>query len=344
MKIKNIFRALRIGLGKILLDSRKKYTDTTVCNKLLFLRQDGKIGDYIVSSFVFRELKKNNPDIHIGVLCSRENTFLFEQNPYIDRLYVVKKRHIPSLIKCGLELRQEHYDAVIEPTVFLRNRDLLLLRLINAKNYVGYQKEHYRIFNLNITRSDLHFSEIYKQALEKLGFNGIDTTYDIPYEPAAAQQVEAFLAQNKLAGFIAVNFYGNGSNRRFNPENIKKYLAYLTENTSLPILLLTYPAVTPALKALAEPYSKVFIDESANTIFHSIEYIRHCALLISPDTATIHIAAGLNKPIIGFYSEDQANFTHWQPNSKNTTHILRYTQNINEIPPEKIAAEWLEVR
>ena len=37
---------------------------------ILFLRQDGKIGDYIVSSFAFREIKKANPAIKIGVVCS----------------------------------------------------------------------------------------------------------------------------------------------------------------------------------------------------------------------------------------------------------------------------------
>ena len=35
---------------------------------------------------------------------------------------------------------KEQYDLVIDPTIMIRNRDLLLLRLINAKHYIGYQK------------------------------------------------------------------------------------------------------------------------------------------------------------------------------------------------------------
>lgn len=44
-----------------LLDKEKKKIDLNsfYIKKLLFLRIDGKIGDYIVSSFVFREIKKS---------------------------------------------------------------------------------------------------------------------------------------------------------------------------------------------------------------------------------------------------------------------------------------------
>ena len=56
----------------------------------LFLRQDGKIGDYIVSSFVFREIKKFNPLIKIGVICTKQNAYLFQRNHNIDEIYLVK--------------------------------------------------------------------------------------------------------------------------------------------------------------------------------------------------------------------------------------------------------------
>lgn len=45
----------------------------------LFLRQDGKIGDYIVSSFVFREIKKFNPLIKIGVICTKKTLIYFKK-------------------------------------------------------------------------------------------------------------------------------------------------------------------------------------------------------------------------------------------------------------------------
>ena len=61
--------------------------------------------------------------------------------------------------------------------------------------------------------------------------------------------------------------------------------------------------------------------------------------MITPDTATVHIAAGLNKQIIAFYKDDGA--TCWLPKSGNHTHILYYNDNINEIQPDQIELGWL---
>ncbi|HDL5660065.1 TPA: lipopolysaccharide heptosyltransferase family protein, partial [Mannheimia haemolytica] len=86
MNIKATLRKARLVIGKAILDS--KNTDlilSEIPNKILFLRHDGKIGDYVVSSFVFREIKKQSPQTQIGVVCSQKNRYLFENNPYIDK-------------------------------------------------------------------------------------------------------------------------------------------------------------------------------------------------------------------------------------------------------------------
>ncbi len=62
--MKHLLRKFRLKAGKLLLD--KKSSDNFSDNmpmSILFLRQDGKIGDYIVSSFAFREIKRFNPMI-----------------------------------------------------------------------------------------------------------------------------------------------------------------------------------------------------------------------------------------------------------------------------------------
>ena len=161
MNIKSTLRTLRLKLGKQILDKKTPLANIAFPPKsILFLRHDGKIGDYIVSSFVFREIKKQSPNTKIGVVCSKKNAYLFEQNPYIDELYFVKTKDIRDYIRCGRELAKERYDVLIDPTVTLRNRDLLFLRTIQAKSYIGYQKENYQLFNFNIFAQEIHFSEV----------------------------------------------------------------------------------------------------------------------------------------------------------------------------------------
>lgn len=341
MSIKIKLQALRIKLGKLFLDRKTHSTGSiSLTPKILFLRQDGKIGDYIVSSFVFREIKKQLPQAHIAVVCTTKDAYLFKQNKHIDKLYFVRKRHILDYIKCGLTLKKEQYDFVIDPTVVLKNRDLLLLRLIHAKNYIGYKKSNYQLFNINL-EGEHHFSELYRLAIEKAGITVQDMTYDIPYNAESAVEIDAFLKQHDIHNYSTINFYGAYRIKKVNNENIKKYLRYLTDISGRKqFVLLSYPEVTPVLKELSSDYPNIFVHDT-KTIFHTIELIRHCDQLISTDTSTVHIASGFNKKIIAIYKRDEIAFIHWRPMSNNDTHILFYNENINQIEPTQIAADWL---
>ncbi|HHE3601044.1 TPA: glycosyltransferase family 9 protein [Pasteurella multocida] len=341
MKIKGKLRIFRIQIGKLFLDKKTApYQPKKSIESILFLRQDGKIGDYIVSSFVFREIKKFNPKIKIGVICTKKNAYLFRQNQYIDQLYYVKKRSIIDYIKCGLSIAKEKYNLVIDPTVMIRNRDLLLLRLINATNYIGYQKANYGLFNINL-EGDFHFSELYKLALEETNITIQDMTYDVPFDAQSAVEIDKFLQENQLEKYIAINFYGASRSRKFNKENIKAYLLRISGiSNNKPIILLNYPEVVEELQEIAMQYRHIFLYPTTN-IFQTIELIKYCDQLISPDTSTVHIASGFNKPIIAFYKKEKINFMNWQPKSKAETHILFYKENINELSPEQIDPAWL---
>lgn len=341
-KIKAILRTFRIQLGKLILD--KKHKLAIISNKpksILFLRHDGKIGDYIVSSFVFREIKKQSPNTKIGVVCSQKNAYLFDNNPYIDHLYIVKVKNILDYIKCGRAIAKEYYDVLINPTVTLRNRDLFFLRTISANYYVGYQKESYKLFNANVVGNNLHFSQIYQQALKLIGFNDICTDYDMPNNKQSEQEITAFIQEKQLDKYITVNFFGAGSARRFSEEKMQALLAYLTSKTILPIVLLTMPNETERLLKLASQYKNVFIYEKTTNVFHTIALIKFSDVLISPDTSTVHIASGFNKKLIAFYNSDEENFIHWHPNNKNETHILRFKNSVNEIDFSEIKSDWL---
>lgn len=343
MSMKATLRKLRLAIGKAILDKKNVSSELAQRpKKILFIRHDGKIGDYIVSSFVFREIKKQSPQTQVGVVCSQKNRYLFENNPYIDKLHLVKVRSFSDYIRCGKNLVQEQYDVVVDPTVMLRNRDLLLLRSIAAKHYVGYQKQGYQLFDLNVADRKQHFAEIYRDALELIGFNQINTSYDVPLNLLSQQYVAEYLSENQLNNYITVNLFGAGSARSFSDDKINQLLTYLTLQSHKPIILLTFPEVTEKLVNLIQPYQNVFVYEKTKTVFDSIELIRHSDLLISPDTSTVHIAAGLNKKIIAFYSGDEQNFVHWHPNNQAKTYILRFKKNVNELNFEDIKPEWLK--
>ena len=118
--------------------------------KLLFLRYDGKIGDYIVTSWIYREIKKQRPDIEIDIVGISKNEKLFLNNKNVNRFYKLKKSKKPFMYFLAKKLRAENYDVIIDPTEHLRKRDIYFIKNIKAKVVFGYDKEEINIFNKNI--------------------------------------------------------------------------------------------------------------------------------------------------------------------------------------------------
>ena len=219
----------------------------------------------------------------------------------------------------------------------------MLLRILNARNYIGYRKADYNIFNININK-DGHFSEIYKEALAQSNISLNDDSYDIPQDDSTKEEILQFITDNKLNNYITINFYGNGKNRKFDDAHIIDYLTYIRDSHKHQLVLLVTPDTHEHLSRIANQFDNVFVYPNPHTtIYHTIELIRNCALLISVDTSTVHIASGLNKPMICFYSQDKENFTHWHPNSKNVCHIIHYRDNVNALSPREIKPEWLDI-
>ena len=60
--------------------------------RILFLRTDGKIGDYIISSFIFREIRKNYPNIKIDVVADKSLENLLKLNKNINKYYILDRK------------------------------------------------------------------------------------------------------------------------------------------------------------------------------------------------------------------------------------------------------------
>lgn len=302
---------------------------------IVFLRQDGKIGDYVVSAFVFREIKRANPHIQIGVICSAKNRQIFENNPYIDHLHEVKPKSLRDYARLGKTLAGQ-YDVAIEPSLQFRPRDLVLLANLRCFYNVGVDKAAYRLFNLNIANSRQPYRDIYAQSLRLCGFDKIDVRFRLPEHPVAAQKVHDFLAHNHLSHYVALNFFGASHSRRFDETDIRAMLRALSQTyPNQAWLLLTFPEVSPMLANIARDEPNVWIMADTQNIDESTELIRHAQLVISPDTAIVHIADALQKPLLAFYPDNAQNTANWSPQNTIFKQLF-FHRHIREITPQAV--------
>ncbi|XXQ67393.1 glycosyltransferase family 9 protein [Neisseriaceae bacterium B1] len=337
-QFKQRWRETRLRWVKVLLDRTPEPSPTPSPDNIraiLFLRQDGKIGDYIVSAFALRAIKQQAPHIRIGVLCSEKNRAIFSGSPDIDVLHEVKAKSTLSYWQVGKSLAGQ-YDVVIDPTLSLRPRDLLLLNSLRARYNVGLDKADFQLFNSNITDKKQHFSDIYRQALLLCGFADVDTAFRLPENAESAKKAADFVAQHDLQDFVALNFFGAANSRRFDEAHIRAMLSALCATYPQEHwILLTYPEVSPMLRDIARDFAHVYLMDNTQMIQDSIELIRLAKLVISPDTAIVHIAASLQKPVIGFYPNRAQNTANWYPKTAHYE-MLMFDEHIHEVLPEKV--------
>lgn len=338
-------RNLSLQFGKILFDCKPpQFTKPLIPNNIraiLFLRQDGKIGDFIVSSFAFREIKKAYPHIHIGVICSEKNHHLFINQPYIDALHKVKAKSKISYYKIAKSLAGQ-YDVVIEPTQVFRLRDLILLHYLAAPFNIGLDKADFKLFNLNITNTQQHYIDIYHNGLQLCGFEHLNTQPMLPENSKSQQNIQNFLSENGLNNYIALNFFGAAKSRRFSNHAISNILTELTKTfPNQKFLILTAPDTTQQLIQICSVFKHCWVYKATESITDSIELIRYANLVISPDTAIVHIAAALDKKIIGLYQDNPQNLVNWYPKTKEAT-LLFFRLHIDEITPQQIIEELIK--
>ena len=300
--------------------------------KLLFLRYDGKIGDYIVTSWIYREIKKQRPDIEIDIVGISKNEKLFLNNKNVNRFYKLKKSKKPFMYFLAKKLRAENYDVIIDPTEHLRKRDIFFIKNIKAKVVFGYDKEEINIFDKNIGNNSKRMKEVYAEILEQLGFSNLNMDYEIPLDKKAEEKVDKYLEKKKIDNYIVVNFFGAAKNKKINNENAIKLIDVLhMKYKDKKIIILDSPsdrkALDNILKNVLDNERVYFYPNS--TIFEAIEIIKKSILVVSPDTAIIHIADGFDKKIISFYKNEKITYDKWKISEDNEIHF--YENNINEL-------------
>ena len=323
-------------------DKRKKDVDLdpSKINRILFLRTDGKIGDYIISSFIFREIKKYYPNIKIDVVSDKSLEDLLKLNKNIDKYYIFDRKKFFEWRKAARILKKNNYDVLLDSTEGLKYKQFYLINRINAIVNVGYNKDGYKIYNKDVKQNNtLKMVEIYKQMMKSVNIEIKNTMYDVPVSKDSERNVKKFLDENNInEKIIALNFFGDSRGRKINEEValiIIKRLSKIYKDYR--IIILDSPNDRETIYNILEKTDNknILFFEKSRTVLDSISIIKNSDLVVSLDTAILHIAEGLNKKIMAFYGP-KINKNKWRIKEEGNI-LIDYTESrINDVDFEKV--------
>lgn len=305
-------RAKRLKIGKYIWDRKEKakivegdnFLKDNSIKSILFLRYDGKIGDMIVNSLMFREIKKVYPDIRIGVIARGAAIDIIKDNPNVDKIYEYYKDR-KKIKDLALKIKEEKYDLLIDFSEMLRVNQMMLINLCRARINTGLDRKDWELFDLSI-ESDKdfkwteHITKRYLAYLIKLGLKkeNINISYDIYLKDE--KKYEAFFNEIKESKKLILNPYGASKHKSFNIETLENIITYLKDK-DIAIILTYFGDKYKELEFLEKKYKYVYIPKKIESILDTAILIKKSDYVISPDTSIVHIASAFNKKMITVY-------------------------------------------
>lgn len=317
-------------------------------NKKVLIVRLGKIGDIIISSFVFEVLKKRFPGIDISLFTLQSNREVLKYNSDIDHLILSKKNlYLYSKL---LSLRKIFYDLVIDLNDDPSTTSSFIRKIIKAHRIVGFN------FTANDS-SDLfpqpkknktHIIDRISYLLNELGIklskNDIHPKLYVGNKERidVENQLNEYKKQYKI---LALNLSAGAEIRYWQIENwielIKRIHIEIPEIIFLP--LSTFEDEHLRNNIFNKVKKEFLINQIYKSFHHFASYIYNSDFIISPDTAAVHIASAFNKPIVAIYPDYEWNYVSWQPLSDKFIAIKSKNNLINSVSVDEVYDAFIDI-
>ena len=301
------------------------FIDFNNIKSVLFLKYD-KIGDMVVCTPVFRELKKACPHMQISVLASKINQDILSNNPYIDKIYIYNNNCL-KLFPVLFKLKARNFDVCFEFEAKVVTRAILITKFINPKFSIATNKKHGRygidakklkVYDFYTTQNKkAHWSDICLETLGVFNLKSKSSKYDIFLSDNQRGIAKNFIKNTSSEKIkIGINLEGYSHNGEINPDNLRAICQGIYQkNAKILIIILSKPGDEGKIEKLIKYMELNYVVSSYFSILEVSALISELDLVISPDTSIIHIASAFNIPSVSIYTANKNNYRLWAPKS-----------------------------
>ncbi|MDB4037951.1 glycosyltransferase family 9 protein [Candidatus Thioglobus sp.] len=352
-----MFVAKKIKAYLLRFFTRKKEINFDIkdVKKVLFFRYD-RIGDMVITTPVFRELKLFFPDIRISVLASKANQSVLSENPYIEKVYVNHKNRLLSDLRTLFILRKKNFDACIEFDHSVIPHAILRLKIVNPKIVISVSKQgRYGVKGSELMLYDfytekkngLHFRDIWLETLSPFGIKPKSNHYDLFSTNAQKKVAYNFISKYHDKFLIGINLEGAVKGKKIDYEDLEKICRSLFEvHNNIKIIVLSAPNNFQRVQKIIIKMGLNYVINSykTNTIMDIVALINQMDLIITPDTSISHIASAFNKPVVTIHENNQDSYQLFAPTSNlNRTVFSKSRNSLNGFSLDELIAHCLEL-
>ncbi len=269
----------------------------------ILIRGSNWLGDSIISMPAVRAIKAGRPDAHITIAAPEKIVAAWRLVPEVDEIISLTSGSLFSAV--GLIRRQPRFDAaVLFPNSL---RAALEVWLAGVPRRIGY-RGHHRHWLLNQVISEPskrgpieHQVHRYLQIARELGG---------PAEPP----VSLFLPRAKINGAPAKIGLCPGAEygpaKRWLPERFAEVAAGVSAQRPVQWILFGTPGDAESGAIIEATVGANCVNRIGKTTLHElISELGECALLLTNDTGTMHLATILGVPVVAVFGSTEPRLT-----------------------------------
>ena len=312
----------RLAIWWARLTQRDRNPSSATRDSFILFRLDA-LGDLVLTTPVFRELKRAYPNAHFTAVVQRAHHSILESNPYIDELLSVPLVRNARRLKHALylvtvlkfywrELRGRRFDVAICPRWDTdEHLATMLCALTGANLRVGYSerasagKKRFNLgfdgaFDVGLAPGSLrHEVERNIDIVEALGGMVVDSSTEITLtteDRAYANRVLNKIPAESLLVVLGIGAQTYG--RRWPLERYSAVIDELSKQYPVHTVITCAPSDHEQAKHLARtlPTPSTISDSAA--IRETCALLARCDLFIGNDTGAAHLAAAMKCPTV----------------------------------------------
>lgn len=304
---------------------------------ILVVRGEGSLGDAVLSSVCYRALKKSNPHLRITIVAFASAVTYLQALPTVDEVYRLPITNVlrpnqrwPSLLWHAFKLRRRRFDLVMDSSC----KDFYNWRLF--KWIIGSDRVFDPLTRPGDFTPNVHASQREKEMACRLGAQDADDSYDLPILPPAQAKWNAFAKRHLSGEYILLNPFGSVQERCLNKGAFQSVLRALgAYGIACPVVVPFVPARRTQAEALWAGASYPVIGYETASLFDLFAAVQSARLVLTPDTAAVHIAAGFRRKTIAFYN----NYTvYYGPNNPLAVPVFTARETVSRFNRQDVSA------
>jgi heptosyltransferase-2 len=273
--------------------------------KRILIIQTAFIGDVILTTPLAKNLKQVFPRSHLSFLLIPETKNCLENNPHLDEILVYDKRKkwgLGEFLRLLNKIKNREFDLAIIPHRSLRSA--LLAYLSGIKQRVGFDKSAGSVL---LTRKIAYLDNVHEvdrnlSLLSDLGSEFKDTSLELFPSSEDYNYVRKLLDEYGIRENHKLICIAPGSvwpTKRWLPERFAEVAQLLMERAGAKVVFLGSEddrKLCESIKDLMREKPPVLAGKT--NILQSAALISMCKVVLSNDSAPVHMASAMKKPVV----------------------------------------------